>query len=155
VWVERTEAPGIEFGTGCAQTGTLSIPGTARSVICVGAYFADAAGHVQLLPESSTGLTRDARGKPDLAAPGRSIEAAKAGTPAQSAARSGTSMAAPHVTGAIALILSHLAKRGAPLPNACQLRSALVHAAAGYTGGHHPALGFGRLDVAAALAALT
>ncbi len=55
---------------------------------------------------SSSGPTRDGRQKPDLIAPGHHIWAAASRTGTQVVRMSGTSMAAPVVTGAIALIFA-------------------------------------------------
>lgn len=55
---------------------------------------------------SSSGPTRDGRQKPDLIAPGHHIWAAASKTATQVIRMSGTSMAAPVVSGAIALILA-------------------------------------------------
>ncbi len=56
---------------------------------------------------SSQGPTRDGREKPDVAAPGTNILAAKGfGEPRQWVAMSGTSMASPYVAGVVGLMLS-------------------------------------------------
>ena len=70
------------------------------------------------------------------------------------AVMSGTSMAAPHVTGAIALVLD---KKGARIPNDV-LRTALAEAARREAPWFdpaeiwHPRVGYGRLDIKATLA---
>jgi len=110
-------------------------PGNAPNVITVGAYsskqfFVDCTGINQSLPGgsaagtlagfSSPGPTRDGRQKPDLSAPGTAIAAATSFDPVvtcgvgpspkladgmQHRVAQGTSLSAPHVTGAVALIL--------------------------------------------------
>ncbi|MFP5364052.1 MAG: S8 family serine peptidase, partial [Thermoleophilia bacterium] len=101
-----------------SRTRTLTIPATAQSVICVGAYNA---ADSTLAEFSSRGPTTELpvdptpqRIKPDLCAPGVGIIAPKTGARPSDACceccvdfykpLDGTSMAAPHVTGIVALL---------------------------------------------------
>ncbi len=144
IWAERMNSRAIAFQKP-DEDMTLSVPGTARSVITVGAC--NARFPMRLLPISSMGLTRDGRLKPELCAPGEDITAAAAGGLADAATRkTGTSMAAPHVTGALALVFSGLAKAGKRQANARQLQTALTLTTQNYSPIHNAGLGHGILD---------
>ncbi|RYH09191.1 S8 family serine peptidase [Tropicimonas sp. IMCC6043] len=145
VWVERDRFRAVRFAVEDEEM-TLSVPGTAQSVICVGAC--NSALPLRLNRSSSWGLTRDGRRKPELCAPGHQIVSCWSAQSDLEAvtAKTGTSMAAPHVTGALALALSAREKSGLPQWNAVQLRSALVRSVRGLPQRHHLGAGYGVLD---------
>ena len=148
---------------------TIGIPGTARNVLTVGAYVttatwiglgggtygSDAYQIGQIAPFSSLGPTRDNRTKPDIVAPGMFIASARSSQILTSDSDpdrfhrvlAGTSMAAPHVAGIIALMLQY-----SPSLSALQIVDILRHSAredlmTGYlasTGS--PIWGFGKAD---------
>jgi serine protease AprX len=108
------EAP-TKFGMGM----TINDPGNAARAITVGSTHRTDASAYGVSYFSSKGPTGDGREKPDLVAPGERITSCAAGAnltaavgaqaPADTAVyveESGTSMAAPHVSGAIAALLS-------------------------------------------------
>ncbi len=123
-WIERTSRA---LGSGeqarftsanTDETRTISIPGTAKRVITVGSYvtrpnLGEEASKGLASRFSSHGPTRYGQLKPELVAPGEWIISARskmAHLPEEPdsfhAVMAGTSMAAPHVTGAAALVLS-------------------------------------------------
>jgi len=107
---------------------TVTVPGTAQNVITVGAYvtrtqwttkngtnYQDKASEAlgDLARFSSWGPTRDGRVKPELCAPGKAIVSAKSIDTVSSetdptemhSVKQGTSMAAPHITGVVAMMM--------------------------------------------------
>ncbi len=143
-WVERERWKLVTFQDHIAEEMTLSIPGTAENVISVAAIKPGRC--VAVGSFSSYGPTRDCRPKPEVAAPGVEIKAARGGTADRISAKSGTSMAAPHVTGAIALLLSKK-----PELTANEIAAALRQKTRNYSGLWDRAQGWGVIDVSALL----
>jgi endonuclease G len=141
----------IEFLDHVSENTTIGIPATASSVIAVGAALNKTP--LEAAAFSALGPTRDGRTKPDIAAAGVEIRGARGGSSRGSATFSGTSMAAAHVTGAVALLLDSAVATGQSPPSANQIRAALVQTTRDGNGQWHPALGYGLVDVRALLAA--
>jgi subtilisin family serine protease len=86
------------------RTVSITDPGNAQSVITVGATHRREPHTYGVSYFSSRGPTGDGRVKPDLVAPGEKIRSTIPG--GKDKVLDGTSMAAPHVSGAAALLMS-------------------------------------------------
>jgi subtilisin family serine protease len=102
---EAWEFPSFFTQKSHVDNSTVSSLGCANRVIAV-ANLDEARSRINI--SSSQGPTRDGREKPDIAAPGTSIVAAKGFTDDQDEwlSLSGTSMASPFVTGIVGLMLA-------------------------------------------------
>jgi len=156
-WIERSPRRNIHFTDYLSAETTLSVPGTAHTVICVGSISATSPFTVPFT--SSYGPTRDKREKPDICAPGENITAAQSNSLIDLIAKSGTSMAAPHATGAIALLFSFWEKKiqgdKTKRLNAAQVQAALRQTTQNFNSYWRYDTGYGVLDIEQLLAAFT
>ena len=156
-WLERDEACARcqarftpDSRSLACTTGTIA---NGRVPLVVGAYDAhDPARPVART--SSSGQTRDGQFKPDVGAPGHRVRAARSAplgsrtSPGGTVLMSGTSMATPHVTGAVALCLQASGGR----VTAQQIRTLVLGSAdPPRTPDPERRLGHGYLDIAALL----
>lgn len=151
-WIDRNISPVPNFISHVDPLVTISIPGTSKEVITVGSYITSQTGFGLLSKFSSRGPSRDGRIAPTISAPGESIMSARAINITSGSSQyhqiRGTSMAAPHVAGAIALMLE-----GNPNLTQQQVRDIIVNTARADTfTGKIPNnnWGGGKLDVHAA-----
>lgn len=146
-WIERDDRGQSSFSPPHDNTHTLGSLSCGHKSIVVGSYDA----HVPDAPLSwfsSSGPTRDNRQKPEVSAPGHNVTAAASGTVVKATKKSGTSMAAPAVTGVIALIFAEAQSKGIDI-TIDQLRDVLMKTArknppAGE--GWNNRYGWGRID---------
>lgn len=150
-WIERDHGVPSEFLSDFAPMRTISTPATTRLGIAVANYD----HHVRppvAAADSGRGRTRDGRAKPEIAAPGTKIMSScglggrpdgQGGTYPVRVSMSGTSMASPHVAGAIALLLQK-----SPKLTAQQIRALLVAAARQISGSDFKIdMGYGPLNI--------
>ena len=124
-WIERRDDAQSSFATP-VDTHTLGSISTGQETVVVGSFDAHKAS-MPLSNFSSCGPTRDGRKKPEISAPGHAVIAARSRTTGGVTRKSGTSMAAPAVTGLIALFLGDFARQGVT-PSITQIRTRLLDA---------------------------
>ena len=165
-WLDRDET-GAKFLNHVSSASTVSIPGTSEFVITVAAYTAESSAKGEVKDSSGRGpirrhslFTGVLPLKPEIAAPGGGVTSARANKDDSACSDCcetfynqgfGTSVAAPHVTGAIALLFEKNPDLDVRL-----IRRILFESATAPAGDPDPALpntawGHGRLDVSAAL----
>lgn len=148
LWLPTVEAVGLSTGflESDVET-TLTIPSTGQNVITVGAYRAE---NDSMAPFSGRGNTADGRQKPTLVAPGVGVMAPRAG--GGYAMQTGTSIAAPFVTGSAALLMEWGIVRGNdPYLYGEKVKAYLIKGARklpGFSEWPNPQAGWGALCVA-------
>lgn len=154
-WIERNDASQSNFAAPHDNSHTLGSISCGQKSIVVGSYDA----HKQDLPLSgfsSAGPTRDGREKPELSAPGHDVVAARSRTGNGLTRKSGTSMAAPAVTGVVALLLAEAHARGQQL-DVDSIRGLVIDSARSSpppAGAWDDRYGHGRVSASGAIAGL-
>jgi hypothetical protein len=168
-WIDAGNTD-LVFTTNRRRSHTVDIPATSASAIVVASYAAEKftapSGAISdigdLADSSSRGPTRTGAQKPDIAAPGVAITAARANSVAGCCCdccydfyvdKNGTSVAAPHVAGVIALMF----ERNRTL-DAAAIRTAITSTARDPGGAvvlPNFDWGFGKIDAAAAVGNVT
>lgn len=148
-WIERDDNGTSRFSPDDEDPShTIGSIACGRSTIVVGSYDATVPGRA-ISGFSAEGPTRDGRPKPEVSAPGHGVSAASSRT--QTVFRtSGTSMAAPHVSGLIALLMQATPQ----VLTADQIRNAVVNFARRdppLGSEWQPRYGAGRINVAASV----
>lgn len=170
--VNNVDGPPIEMG-GSGDTSDIRIPGVMISqidgvilkgqlgnglTVTLDAFAAVSRPELadQISESSSRGPSvGDQRLKPDLTAPGTSIFSAKSGSGSAGVAQTGTSMSAPHVAGAAALM-----RQARPTWSVEDIKAALMNTSEPMFSGSRmlypeSRIGAGRLQVDAALRTMT
>jgi subtilisin family serine protease len=164
-WIERDDQGQSRFVNSLDESYeisneyTLSSIANGRETIVVSSYNAYKAD-LPLSDSSSSGPTRDKdlreqrQWQPTISAPGEEVLAAQSGTVVLRHRQSGTSLAAPVVTGAVALMLTRAQERGINL-TACEIRKILIrtaHRNPPVGSGWDAGFGFGRICASLAMA---
>jgi subtilisin family serine protease len=147
-WIERDDRGQSRFAEqDDDRSYTLGSISCGERTLVVGSYDARAP-QGDLSSFTAQGPTRDGKQKPEISAPGHAILAAWSLTHNRVTTMSGTSMAAPHVTGLVALIMQ---AAGRPLATA-ETRQIVGRAARVMSNeAWHPRYGAGRIDALASV----
>ncbi|MDQ4009576.1 MAG: S8 family serine peptidase [Actinomycetota bacterium] len=149
-WIERDDFGQSTFAPPQDNSHTVGSISCGQKTIVVGSYDA----HKPTLPISffsSAGPTRDGREKPEVSAPGHAVVAAASRTTNGTTRMSGTSMAAPAVAGAVALLLASARADGRSL-TVDEIRDVVIataRSAPPAPGGWDARYGVGRISAAA------
>ena len=133
----------IVFSAGNAGPApqTITPPKEAKNPIIVGNSLTFRPGGAVddirgIATSSSRGPARDGRQLPNVVAPGTNVSSARAGTIDDYILKTGTSMAAPHVSGACALIIEWWRKNhSGATPSTAMLKALLINGAEDLAGG--------------------
>ncbi len=154
----------IAFSNGnSASVGSVGSPATAKNSAGMGGTRNGTSANL-IYSSTSRGPTQDGRRKPTFAAPGQSIFSAYGGATTTYVSLSGTSMASPSGTGAVALMRQYLTEGWYPTgakvpangfaPSAALLKAMAINSAAlNISGSIQPDnnVGFGRITADSAL----
>jgi hypothetical protein len=151
-WIERDDESQSSFGSHRIDSHTLGSISCGRLSIVAGSYDAHKAA-TPLSFFSSAGPTRDGRAKPEISAPGHDVFAAHSRTEIGTIRKSGTSMAAPAVSGIVALILGEASRRKLNLTNeeVCTILQMSARRTPPEGAGWHERYGNGRVSAMAAI----
>ncbi|MEM8568151.1 MAG: S8 family peptidase [Bacteroidota bacterium] len=155
-WIERT-APSLQSRFAEVDSDpshTIGSISCGYKTISVGSYNARGLSR-PLSSFTAEGPTRDGRQKPEISAPGGEVGgdgvlAARSNTHTRRTQMPGTSMAAPHVTGLVALLMQ-VADGDLAIDD---IRNSIIDTArrnSSVNNGWHPRYGAGRIDAAAAV----
>ena len=151
-WIER-DHPNFQsnFAGPHDNSHTIGSISCGEMSIAVGSYDAHKPNQ-PLSWFSSSGPTRNGREKPEISAPGHGVWAAHSRTGDAAVNKSGTSMAAPAVTGVVALALAEAraAKKNLSITQIRQILFSTVRQGPPNAGGNwDPRYGHGRVDASA------
>lgn len=149
-WIERGKIVAQFLSPHVNTEVTISVPGTSKEVITAASYITKGAGIGSISSFSSRGPTRDGRTVPTIAAPGEWITSvlSQGIDDDQYYESRGTSMAAPHVAGVIALMLQVNRNMTQDQIRSCLTRTARNDAFTGAT--PNTTWGAGKIDAKAA-----
>lgn len=153
-WIERDDTGQSSFMPFQDKSHTLGSISCGKHSIVVGSYDAHTSGQ-PLSWFSSAGPTRDQRQKPEISAPGHNVWAANSTTKVGTTRMSGTSMAAPAVTGVVALMLAeaHSLHKDLSIKQIHDILSKTARPSSPGTG-WNDRYGVGRVDASAAVEAV-
>jgi len=132
----------VAAGNAGPNAVTLGSPASSKNSIVVGSC--RTSDPEKLSNFSSRGPTRDGRIKPDLLAAGENIMSAKTQTNNEYTALSGTSMATPQISGAVALLKQYLEDKN---PSSALIKALLINGATEIPDEPRSSQGWGRIDM--------